>query len=121
MSGMSLQGIDPTIIANFQEAVRADLALTSAIEEMISLFPRRQPTYPDEKRWKRNDVIGALRGKLSHACVSALKPDLIILDEFQRFRELLRGEGEPAELARALFEYSDDTAPLRQPMPVGCP
>lgn len=113
VSGMSLQGIDPMIIANFQEAVRADLALTSAIEEMISLFPRRQPTYPDEKRWKRNDVIGALRGKLSHACVSALKPDLIILDEFQRFRELLRGKGEPAELARALFEYSDDTASAR--------
>lgn len=113
VSGMSLQGIDPTIIANFQEAIRADLALTSAIEEMIALFPRRQPTYPDEKRWKRNDVIGTLRGKLSHACVSALKPDLIILDEFQRFRELLRGEGEPAELARALFEYSDDTASAR--------
>ena len=113
VSGMSLQGIDPTIIANFQEAVRADPALTSAIEEMVSLFPRRQPTYPDEKRWKRNDVIGALRGKLSHACVSALKPDLIILDEFQRFRELLRGEGGPAELARALIEYSDDTASAR--------
>lgn len=113
VNSMTLKGIDPTIVANFQDAVRGDLGLNSAIEEMISLFPRRQPTYPDEKRWKRNDVIGALRSKLSHACVNALKPDLIILDEFQRFRELLRGEGEPAELARALFDYSDDTASAR--------
>ncbi|MHA6318632.1 helicase-related protein [Altererythrobacter sp. CAU 1778] len=113
VGSMSLEGIDPTIVSNFHDAVRQDASLLSAIDEMISLFPRRQPTYPDEKRWKRNEVIGALRSKLSHACVSALKPDLIILDEFQRFRELLRGEGEPAELARALFEYSDDTASAR--------
>tara|TARA_A100001391_G_scaffold63882_2_gene39722 strand:- start:525 stop:3650 length:3126 start_codon:yes stop_codon:yes gene_type:complete len=113
VGSMSLVGIDPTIVSNFHEAVRQDASLLSAIDEMISQFPRRQPTYPDEKRWKRNEVIGTLRTKLSHACVSALKPDLIILDEFQRFRELLRGEGEPAELARALFEYSDDTASAR--------
>ena len=113
VGSMSLEGIDPTIVSNFHDAVRQDASLLSAIDEMISLFPRRQPTYPDEKRWKRNEVIGALRSKLSHACVSALKPDLIILDEFQRFRELLRGEGEPAELARALFDYSDDTASAR--------
>ncbi|MDF1836196.1 MAG: DEAD/DEAH box helicase, partial [Alteraurantiacibacter sp. bin_em_oilr2.035] len=113
VKGMTLQGIDPTIVSNFHDAVRRDPSLSSAIDEMISLFPRRQPTYPDEKRWKRNEVIGALRSKLSHACVSALKPDLIILDEFQRFRELLRGKGEPAELARALFDYSDDTASAR--------
>jgi hypothetical protein len=110
---MTLEGIDPTIIANFQKAVKADSRLSTAIDEVISLFPRRKKPYSDEKRWKRNDVIGALRGKLSHACVSALKPDLIILDEFQRFRELLRGEGEPAELARALFEYSDGEASAR--------
>ena len=113
VGSMSLEGIDPTIVSNFHDAVRQDASLLSAIDEMISLFPRRQPTYPDEKRWKRNEVIGALRSKLSHACVSALKPDLIILDEFHRFRELLRGEGEPAELARALFDYSDDTASAR--------
>ncbi len=48
-----------------------------------------------------------------HACVSALKPDLIILDEFQRFRELLRGDGDAGELARALFEYGDDATGAR--------
>jgi hypothetical protein len=40
--------------------------------------------------------------------VHALEPDLIvILDEFQRFKDLLGGESEAAELARMLFEYPD--------------
>ncbi|MEX6674298.1 DEAD/DEAH box helicase family protein, partial [Pseudomonas aeruginosa] len=73
----------------------------------------RKPHYSDEKVLARNALIGMLRSRLSHACVSALKPDLIILDEFQRFRELLRGETEPGELARALFEYSDGAASAR--------
>lgn len=110
---MTLGGIDPKILTNFYNSVRQDAALQSAIDEMVSLFPRRQQIYPENKRSKRNEVVGALRGKLSHACVSALKPDLIILDEFQRFRELLHGDREPAELARALFEYSDGAASAR--------
>jgi hypothetical protein len=30
-----------------------------------------------------------LRNLLAHTCVAALEPDLIILDEFQRFKNLL--------------------------------
>lgn len=46
-----------------------------------------------------------LRAKLSHACVDALQPDLIIMDEFQRFRNLLHGDDDAAFLARELFDY----------------
>ena len=35
-----------------------------------------------------------------------MKPDLIILDEFQRFRDLLHADTEAGELAQELFEYS---------------
>ena len=63
--------------------------------------------YPDELCQRRNDLIGKLRGKLSHACVEALEPDLIIMDEFQRFRDLLHGKSPAAELARELFDYCD--------------
>ena len=47
-----------------------------------------------------------LRAKLSHACVDALQPDLIIMDEFQRFRDLLHGDSDAAMLARELFDYT---------------
>ena len=49
------------------------------------MFPRRRESYPLEMTQPRNSVVARLRAKLSHACVDALKPDLIIMDEFQRF------------------------------------
>ena len=39
--------------------------------------------------------------------MDALQPDLIIMDEFQRFRDLLHGDSDAAILARELFDYSD--------------
>lgn len=48
--------------------------------------------------------VGELRRALAEACIQLLSPDLIILDEFQRFTEILHGSGEDAELARLLFE-----------------
>src|SRR3546814_8607329 len=71
------------------------------------MFPRRRESYPLEMTQPRNSLVGRLRAKLSHACVAALEPDLIIMDEFQRFRELLHGESDAALLARVLFDYAD--------------
>ena len=50
---------------------------------------------------------------LAEVCVTALEPDLVILDEFQRFKDLLDGEHATAELAKRLFNYSDDTSDVR--------
>ena len=52
-------------------------------------------------------MIGRLRGLLSHACIDLLEPDLIIMDEFQRFNELLHGDHDAAILAQELFNYTD--------------
>jgi len=57
---------------------------------------------------RRLDLVGDLRALLARVCISALEPDLVILDEFQRFRHLLDTESEEAALARALFSYVDD-------------
>ncbi len=43
------------------------------------------------------------KGAVARMCERA-QARFIILDEFQRFRELLRGDGDAGELARALFE-----------------
>ncbi|MBX3404524.1 MAG: hypothetical protein KF699_14025 [Phycisphaeraceae bacterium] len=58
----------------------------------------------------RDDVrrfIAEMRAVLGHICIRALRPDLVILDEFQRFKHLLDPSNEEAELARSLFEYAD--------------
>lgn len=64
---------------------------------------------PDGRRkgtsWDRQALIGKLRRALALACVDLLSPDLVILDEFQRFTTLLDGDGEDGELARALFDH----------------
>ncbi len=55
-------------------------------------------------RQERNTLIGELRGLLAATCIEALKPDLIVLDEFQRFKDLLRSDSDAGHLARHLFE-----------------
>lgn len=62
---------------------------------------------PDETRCEIRAVIGELRAVLAETCIRALSPDLIILDEFQRFRSLLEGEDDAGLLAEKLFEWQD--------------
>ena len=104
---LSLKGVDPRIVERFRRDVEADPDLFEELEAVCDLFPRRRETYPHELNQRRNALVGRLRGKLSHACIDALKPDLIIMDEFQRFRDLLHGKTPAAELAQELFDYSD--------------
>lgn len=104
---LTLQGVDQSIINRFRHDVESDAELFEELEAVCNLFPRRRETYPHELNQRRNALVGRLRGKLSHACIDALQPDLIIMDEFQRFRDLLHGETPAADLARELFDYSD--------------
>jgi hypothetical protein len=67
-----------------------------------------------------NGCISELRSILVRSCLKALEPDLIILDEFQRFKHLMygeEGEDESAlsarELARDLFSYADENSEAR--------
>ncbi|KAA1419208.1 helicase [Nocardioides humilatus] len=61
---------------------------------------------PHLSSW-RYRLIGRMRQLLARAAVAALEPDIIILDEFQRFTSLLHDDGPGAQLARALFDYGD--------------
>ena len=63
-------------------------------------------------RPRMSAIIGGLRGDLAQAGLDCLEPDLIILDEFQRFRDLLYSPGSApddedsaAELARQFLNY----------------
>jgi hypothetical protein len=61
----------------------------------------------DGARRGRREVVAELRAMLGKSCISALQPDLVVVDEFQRFKHLLDRDNEGAELARSLFEYAD--------------
>lgn len=58
---------------------------------------------------ERRELVGELRRVLAKECLDKLEPDLVILDEFQRFKDLLDPDNEGADLAQALFEYRSAT------------
>lgn len=57
--------------------------------------------------WRRDHLIGRLRRLVARAAVEHLEPDLVILDEFQRFKDLLDADDEGARLAHAIFDHPD--------------
>lgn len=74
----------------------------------------RRRNLPAPIRRTGRQLIGMLRGDLARASLEALEPDLVILDEFQRFRHLLdrQNGGEAADLAHQLFDYGQARALL---------
>ncbi len=60
--------------------------------------------------WRlRRRLLAEVRRAMAIVGIDALRPDLVILDEFQRFKDLLRPNpgNLAAELAQALFDYRD--------------
>ena len=107
VAGISLDGIDQTLIDGFRNAVTAAPGLLAELGELCARFHWRRNHYPYDLAHPRAKMIGQLRSILSHVCVDALEPDLIIMDEFQRFSELLHGDHDAAILAQELFNYTD--------------
>jgi len=79
-------------------------------EEAAQLYVRKRTTKrPWEHRDAQLSIVSRLRELLAEAAIEYLTPDLIILDEFQRFKKLLDGEGPVGELAHRLFNYTSET------------
>lgn len=96
---------DASIAAAFADAM-ADSPLRQQLEELIEAARRR--SLRADERERQLALIGRLRRELARCCVDALEPDLVILDEFQRFAELLDGESDAAELAHQLFSFGNE-------------
>src|SRR5438132_1627690 len=88
-----------------QRRVRArrEADVRSRFEALAERLRWRGRRLPRATEREVSSVIGELRGVLAAACLEALEPDLVILDEFQRFKGLLHGEDESARLAQGLF------------------
>jgi len=99
--------LDEDIRRRFVRRVKRNRRLRRELERLADFFSDLRRSCPREIQQDRLALIGQLRHELASLCVDALEPDLVILDEFQRFRDLLDSESEAAELARVLFEYPD--------------
>ena len=87
-----------------QEIANGGPDLRTQFEELRVMFSRSNSVPPQGATKRRTQWIGELRRLLAQVCIAALKPDLIILDEFQRFRHLLDEESDAGDLARGLFD-----------------
>lgn len=103
--------IDPLLQSNFTRQLRSggSHSLESRLQMMSERF-KRQRTYrnsdPDQR--EAAILIADLRRTLAGVCIQALEPDLLILDEFQRFPHLLDSHDPSAELARQLYDYETE-------------
>ena len=101
------QRIDQEIRRLFIARIREDRDLWGDLKRLSEYFSDRRRKIDWEYQDARLDLIERLRRTLASVCIDALEPDLVILDEFQRFRELLGEESEAARLAKDLFGYKD--------------
>ncbi|MCZ0939549.1 MAG: helicase-related protein [Caldilineaceae bacterium] len=100
--------IDADLAADFEHRLHEEGETFREIyEDLCNRFRRSGRRVPWDDRRGQIAMIGKLRSMLAEVCVTALEPDLVILDEFQRFKDLLDGEDSTAELARQLFNYAN--------------
>ena len=93
------------------------LSLRERFDDLCERFPRNRKHIPETDRVDRAHLVSDLRNLLAHTCVDALEPDLIILDEFQRFKNLLDPKLEVGELAHQLFDWGDARVALLSATP----
>ncbi len=108
--------IHPGMRERFVEQVNARPELRKTYNELVVQLPPRKKM-PDGLRTECLMWIGELRRRLAETCLRWLEPDLIILDEFQRFKHLMAGDSKEAteatELAEQLFNFQNETTAAR--------
>lgn len=98
---------DPKLVQKMRESVCQDRSLLGELLESAA-FWRTRDDGKDAGGWRhenrRLSLVSRLRQRLSEVCLEALNPNLIILDEFQRFKDLL-SENDTAALATRFFNH----------------
>jgi hypothetical protein len=99
----------------FLAYLKKDRKLKNQFFSLCEHYHRADAHISPEISQQRSVLVGDLRATLARACLYALKPDLIILDEFQRFKHLLveNPDSEASQLAHDLFRYSDKHSATR--------
>ena len=82
--------------------------LRELFEELVDGLAWKRK-FPDDLQERRKELIGEVRRIMAIVGIAALRPDLVVLDEFQRFKDLLNPDPSnfAAELAHRLFDHKD--------------
>lgn len=114
--------IDPSICSDFIDFLNKSdegemkagrKSLRERFEALSDFFFRSDRRITIDVTAERNRVIGILRRLLAKTCLRLLEPDVVIMDEFQRFKNLLSDEDEAGQLAQELFNYADENSKVR--------
>lgn len=112
LTNFDRSSLDAELCRSFGQAIETragpdDLSLREALQACASQFDRLGGQPASELRRRRDLLVGKLRQIVARAAVEHLEPDLVILDEFQRFKGLLDADDEGARLANAIFDHPD--------------
>lgn len=114
---MDSQRIDAQVLDAFTKRVDAfdesereagRPTLQQQFEVLCQIYSRSNSRGTRDTSVMREHFVGELRQLMARACLEWLEPDLIIMDEFQRFKHLMDPKNPAGELARDLFDYTDD-------------
>lgn len=106
MESWMSDGIDPEVLRQFAQIGNQRRGGKSAsIERFRKVLAQtlQASKITGEIEGQLGDIIGHMRRDIAKAGISTLQPDLIILDEFQRFRPLLSPNNDAGALAHDLF------------------
>src|SRR5699024_5092384 len=100
--------VDASMVEEIHARIRtgADDTLLHRFQRLLTEVSGKR-SVPEHLHDENVAVVRGLRAELARASVQTLEPDLVILDEFQRFRHLLDPTTQAGELAHHLFEYAD--------------
>lgn len=96
------------VTESFSAGLGAAGGLREEFDALCELFGYDRKHIPDDQARQRSRFVGRVRAVLAQTCVNALNPDLVILDEFQRFKHLMNDEDDASLLARTMFNYADE-------------
>jgi hypothetical protein len=95
--------IDETVAKAFLGAAKRE-GLLGRFDGLIDELGQRR-SVPTALKEPVRLLTGSMRSTLARESVQLLEPDIVILDEFQRFRHLLDPTTEAGELAHHLFDH----------------
>lgn len=99
--------LDPVATSTFIRTLEAQPGIREDFDRLSHQARLGRQRTSWQARAEMNRLVGRLRVLLAQASISTLEPDLVILDEFQRFAGLLDGDDEASLLARSLFQWPD--------------
>jgi Helicase conserved C-terminal domain len=99
---IGVEQLDPVLLTAFTQHLAAQPELRAEFEALCQGFHASNAVIDATQAKRRGRWIGAMRRELTRVCIASMQPTLIIMDEFQRFRDLLNPETEAGTLAAAL-------------------